>query len=109
MDAGLGDRTGAYPSNRSGCGCGERPPLDRRCLLLQHVRGVGVRWAAGPGAVRDRGLVEQAVAAAFQTYVGVDPHPGPFDKAAMPLRGITQGHRFNDGNKRTGCWWPRTI
>ncbi|HZS91382.1 MAG TPA: Fic family protein [Chloroflexota bacterium] len=54
------------------------------------------------GAPRDHGLVEQVVAAAFQTFGGVDPHPGPFDKAAMLLRGITQGHPFNDGNKRTG-------
>lgn len=55
-----------------------------------------------PGPSRGEGLVEQAVAAAFQTYEGEDPHPGHFDKAAMLLRGITQGHPFNDGNKRTG-------
>lgn len=54
------------------------------------------------GAVREAGLVEQAIGAAFQTFAGVDPHPDPFDKAAMLLRGITQGHPFNDGNKRTG-------
>ena len=42
------------------------------------------------------------IAAAFQTYGGEDPHPGPFGKAAMLLRGIIQGHPFNDGNKRTG-------
>jgi death on curing protein len=54
------------------------------------------------GAVRGEGLVEQAVSAAFQTFGGVDPHPEPFDKAAMLLRGITQGHPFHDGNKRTG-------
>ncbi len=54
------------------------------------------------GAVRGEGLVEQAVGAAFQTFAGTDPHPGPFEKAAMLLRGITQGHPFSDGNKRTG-------
>lgn len=54
------------------------------------------------GPVRQRGLVEQVVGAAFQVYEGVDPHPGPFDKAGMLLRGITQGHPFNDGNERTG-------
>jgi prophage maintenance system killer protein len=54
------------------------------------------------GPVRGEGLVEQAVAAAFQTFEGFDPHPGAFEKAAMLLRGITQGHPFNDGNKRTG-------
>lgn len=54
------------------------------------------------GPTRGIGLVEQVVAAAFQTFAGRDPHPGPFDKAAMLLRGITQGHPFNDENKRTG-------
>jgi len=51
---------------------------------------------------RDARLVEQVVGAAFQTFAGEDPHPTPFDKAAMLLRGITQGHPFNDANKRTG-------
>jgi prophage maintenance system killer protein len=55
-----------------------------------------------PGPVRQAGLVEQVVATAFQTYRGEDPHPLPFDKGAMLLRGITQGHPFTDGNKRTG-------
>ncbi len=54
------------------------------------------------GAVRQAGLVEQVVAAAFQTLGDYDPHPEPFDKAAMLVRGITAGHPFNDGNKRTG-------
>jgi prophage maintenance system killer protein len=54
------------------------------------------------GPTRRAGLVEQAVAAAFQTFHGIDPHPSPFKKAAMLLRGITQGHPFSDGNKRTG-------
>lgn len=55
-----------------------------------------------PGPVRHEGLVELVVAAAFQTYRGEDPHPSPFDKAAMLLRGIIQGHPFTDANKRTG-------
>jgi len=54
------------------------------------------------GPVRQEGLVEQVVAAAFQTFQQTDPHPSPFDKAAMLLRGITQGHPLADGNKRTG-------
>jgi len=54
------------------------------------------------GSVRQEGLVEQVVGAAFQTFGGHDPHPDPFEKAAMLLRGITQGHPFTDGNKRTG-------
>jgi prophage maintenance system killer protein len=54
------------------------------------------------GLGRQEGRVEQVVAAAFQTYRGEDPHPTPFDKAAMLMRGITQGHPFTDAHKRTG-------
>lgn len=54
------------------------------------------------GSVREQGLVEQVVGAAFQTFGGIDPHPSPFEMAAMLLRGITQGHPFTDGSKRTG-------
>lgn len=54
------------------------------------------------GREREPGLVEQIVGAAFQTFGGADPHPDPFDKAAVLFRGIVQGHPFSDGNKRTG-------
>src|SRR5579864_5458438 len=54
------------------------------------------------GAARDPALVEQVIGAAFQSFGGHDPHPELFQKAAMLLRGITAGHPFNDGNKRTG-------
>lgn len=54
------------------------------------------------GQIRGEGFVEQVVAAAFQTYEGIEPHPDPFEKAAVLIRGITQGHPFSDGNKRTG-------
>ena len=61
-----------------------------------------LEYGGRPGPARDRGLVEQVIAAAFQTYAGEDPHPTLFDKAAMLLRGITQGHPFAAANKRTG-------
>lgn len=54
------------------------------------------------GPERQSGLVEQVVAAAFQTFDGQDAHPGVFEKAAILMRGITGGHPFEDGNKRTG-------
>src|SRR5665647_102468 len=67
-------------------------------INLLSVREFGGRL----GPQRSKGLVEQVVAAAFQTFGDLDPHPDPLDKAAMLLRGITQGHPFPDGNKRTG-------
>jgi death on curing protein len=68
------------------------------CTNMWAVHEFGGR--VGPS--RGNALVEQVVAAAFQTFGGQDPHPQPFEKAAMLLRGITQGHPFVDGNKRTG-------
>lgn len=66
-------------------------------------------YGGRPGAARDRGLVVQVVAAAFQTYAGEDPHPGRFDKAAMLLRGITQGHRSSTPISGPASWWRRTT
>lgn len=60
------------------------------------------RYGGHPGDNRGAELVEQVVGAAFQTFGGTEGHPDPFEKAAMLLRGITQGHPFGDGNKRTG-------
>lgn len=51
-------------------------------------------------AQRAPGLLEQAIAAPFQTYGGEELYPEPFDKAAALLRGLTSGHPFTDGNKR---------
>lgn len=54
------------------------------------------------GPERQEGLLEMSIGAAFQSFGGIDPHPNSFEKAAMLLRGVTQGHPFFDGNKRTG-------
>lgn len=54
------------------------------------------------GPTRSPGILEQVIAAAFQTYEGEEIHPDHFEKAAMLWRGITGGHPFEDGNKRTG-------
>ena len=61
-----------------------------------------IEFGGRPGPIRQPGLVEQIVAAAFQSYGGQDPHPSPLDKAAMLMRGTIQGHPFSDANKRTG-------
>lgn len=61
-----------------------------------------IEFGGRVGPERAEGLVEQVVGAAFQTYEGIDPHPSPYEKAAMLLRGITQRHPFEDANKRTG-------
>src|SRR5437660_245794 len=51
-----------------------------------------VRAGGHPGENRGKELLEQVVAAPFQTFEGEEMHPEPFEKAAMLLRGVTQGH-----------------
>lgn len=60
------------------------------------------RYGGHPGEDRGADLLEQIVAAPFQTFGGEEAHPDPFEKAAMLWRGIIQGHPFGDGNKRAG-------
>jgi prophage maintenance system killer protein len=69
------------------------------CLMNERLIA---RYGGHPGDNRGVDLVEQVVGAAFQTFGGEESHPDPFEKAAILLRGITQGHPFGDGNKRTG-------
>lgn len=59
-------------------------------INLLAVRQFGGR----SGPERSKGLVEQVVAASFQTFGDIDPHPDCFEKAAMLLRGITPGPSF---------------
>jgi len=69
------------------------------CLMNERlVAGYG----GHPGTNRGVELLEQVVGAAFQTFGQQETHPETFEKAAMLLRGIVQGHPFGDGNKRTG-------
>lgn len=60
------------------------------------------KYGGHGGDHRGAELIEQIVGAAFQTFDGEERHPDPFEKAAMLWKGITQGHPFGDGNKRTG-------
>jgi prophage maintenance system killer protein len=61
----------------------------------------------GPPGFREEGALEQAIAAAFQTFGDFNPYPGDFQKAAVLLRGISRGHAFVDGNKRAA--WQLTA
>ena len=54
------------------------------------------------GPTRSPGILEQVIAATFQTFGREEIHRDHFEKAAMLWRGITGGHPFEDGNKRTG-------
>lgn len=56
----------------------------------------------GMAGVRDRGLLESALAQPPMTFAGALLHPDLFAMAAAYLFHIVRNHPFMDGNKRAG-------
>lgn len=56
----------------------------------------------GSGQIRDKGLLESAVAMPRASFGGQYAHEGLFEMAAAYLFHIVLNHPFVDGNKRTG-------
>ena len=56
----------------------------------------------GSAGIRDRGVLESAVAMPASTYDGVYLHEGLFEMASAYAFHIAEGQPFVDGNKRTG-------
>lgn len=59
------------------------------------------RFGGGAG-LRDRSLLESAVAQPAATFAGVFVHTSIYEMAAAYLYHIVKNHPFVDGNKRTG-------
>jgi death on curing protein len=57
------------------------------------------RFGGTPG-VRDRGLVESALAQPAMTFDGEELHPTIIEKAAVLAFAFAKNHGFIDGNKR---------
>ena len=70
---------------------------DTLALHADQIAGYG-----GDGGVRDRGLLESAVAQPAATYDGHLLHADLAAAAAAYLFHIVKNHPFVDGNKRTG-------
>lgn len=56
----------------------------------------------GSAGVRDRGLLESAVAQPRSSFGGDLAHESLFEMAAACLFRLVRNHPFIDGNKRTG-------
>jgi death-on-curing protein len=56
----------------------------------------------GSLGIRDRGLLESALAMPEATYSGEDLHSSSCEKAAAYLFHLVKNHPFVDGNKRAG-------
>jgi death-on-curing protein len=74
--------------------------LDLEDVLELHALQLA-RYGGGAG-VRDRGLLESAVAQPQTTFDGAFVHDELFAMGAAYLFHIVQNHPFVDGNKRTG-------
>jgi death-on-curing protein len=74
--------------------------LDLEDVLELHTLQLA-RYGGADG-VRDRGLLESALAQPQATFDGEFVHPDLFAMAAAYLFHVVQNHAFIDGNKRTG-------
>lgn len=66
------------------------------------LHGLQLHRFGGADGLRDRGLLESAVAQPEAAFGGALLNPGLFDMAAAYLYHIVRNHAFVDGNKRTG-------
>lgn len=76
-------------------------------VLALHQRQLA-RFGGGAG-LRDRGLLESAVAQPQASFGGVFAHDGLFAMAAAYLFHIVANHPFIDGNKRAGLLASTTF
>ena len=76
-----------------------------RCLSVEQVLDLQkelVRKFGGPAGLRDRALIESAVARPAMTFDGEDLYRDLPAKAAALMHSLVSNHPFVDGNKRIG-------
>ena len=76
-------------------------------LLLLHQ--IMAQATGGSIGVRDEGLLESAMEAAFSTFGGVELYPTKEEKAARLGFSLISNHAFVDGNKRIGMYVMLTF
>jgi len=65
---------------------------------------IQLRATGGLDGIRDEGLLDSALASAFQTFGGVELFPSIAAKVARTAYGLVSNHPFVDGNKRIGTY-----
>ena len=70
-----------------------------KVLLLHRIMAQATGGSVG---VRDEGLLESALEAAFSEFGGVEFYPTKEEKAARLGYSLISNHAFVDGNKRIG-------
>ena len=77
-----------------------------KILLLHQIMAQATVGSIG---VRDEGLLESAMEAAFSTFGGVELYPTKEEKAARLGFSLISNHAFVDGNKRIGMYVMLTF
>ena len=70
-------------------------------MTIDQVLEINAEMMGGRHALRDRALLESAVARPQASAFGVDAYPDLVSKAAALLHSLVLNHAFVDGNKRT--------
>lgn len=68
----------------------------------QALHSLLIAETGGTDGLRDRGLLESALEAAFATFAGIELFPSIEEKAARLGMSLISNHAFADGNKRVG-------
>lgn len=74
--------------------------LTKKQVLMLHEQLI--KETGGSSGVRDRGLLESAIEAPFQTFDDLELFPTVQEKAARLGFGLIRNHAMVDGNKRIG-------
>lgn len=70
---------------------------------IEKLHDAVVSSTGGSLGIRDKGLIESAVNAPFQTFGGQDLYTSLEEKAVRLGYGLAMNHGFIDGNKRIGA------
>lgn len=81
--------------------------FSREKVLLLHQ--LIIEETGGDPSVRDIGLLESALASAYQTFDGQELYPSKEEKAAKIGHSLISNHAFVDGNKRIGMYVMLTF
>lgn len=76
---------------------------------LEQLHQLVAQETGGSAGLRDRGLLESAALAPYQTFGGRDLYPTLPEKAARLCFSLVKDHPFLDGNKRIGVLAMLTL
>jgi death-on-curing protein len=84
----------------------ERGPLESLISLegLVWMHTVAIEEFGGSPGIRDRGLLESALARPLASSGGRNPYDTAFKRAAAMAESLVLNHGFVDGNKRTAMY-----